>query len=261
MQVSLEILHPLTQDSVHVAKCAFGRLVFDIDQSRLFFVRKIIAFAKSTNARALGLDSLAPAAVANALLNYRLTEEQRRQADLDVLSGFHLLDGSRHLIVLEGPHSRAIRTLWEQLGIQASECPSDRVLYNDALSFSERLYAGLDLDVMKVKLSEPLSAVVAHPLLYVRDMVPRACFEGIKKINELARARTLQAAVRNDLFPTAEMFRAVSKELGVPLTVKDFQRLEGEVQEEDEGPLPSTDKQEVSWTTLRSLKTVFHFSI
>lgn len=244
----MELGYSLTQDASHVAKCAFGRLVFDIAQPHLCYVRQILSFVKECNARALGLSDLAPHVISNALLNYRLTSAQREAADLNFLSGFHLMDGCRHLLVLEGPHDGAIRALWDSLGVNVAESSGDRVLYNDALSFSTRLYAALDLDVMKVKLSEPLSAVVRHPLLYVRDMVPRACFEGVKKLNDLAQARTLQAVVRNDLFPSAEMFRAVSKELGVPLIVADLQRLEldGADVTTENSPEPLAVKHEVS---------------
>ena len=59
------------------------------------------------------------------------------------------------------------------------------VLYHSDLSFSDRMYGPLDVDVCRIKLHEPLSIIVQQPLLYVRDMVPKACFEALVKLEEV----------------------------------------------------------------------------
>ena len=59
------------------------------------------------------------------------------------------------------------------------------VLYHSDLSFSHRMYGPLDVDVCRIKLHEPLSIIVQQPLLYVRDMVPKACFEALVKLEEV----------------------------------------------------------------------------
>ncbi len=59
------------------------------------------------------------------------------------------------------------------------------ILYHSDMSFGERLYGPLDVDVCRIKLHEPLSAIVKQPLLYVRDMVPKACFQALVKLEEV----------------------------------------------------------------------------
>ena len=59
------------------------------------------------------------------------------------------------------------------------------MLYHSNLSFSERLYGPLDVDLCRVKLHEPLAQIVQQPLLYVRDMVPKPCFEALTKLYEV----------------------------------------------------------------------------
>ena len=61
------------------------------------------------------------------------------------------------------------------------------ILYHSDLSFTERIYGPLDVDVCRIKLHEPLSRIVQQPLLYVRDMVPKACFEALIKLGEVGR--------------------------------------------------------------------------
>jgi hypothetical protein len=61
-----------------------------------------------------------------------------------------------------------------------------RVLYNSDLSFSQRLYGPLDVDLCRVKVHEPLGLVVRQSLLYVRDMLPKACFQAIVRLEEVS---------------------------------------------------------------------------
>ncbi len=59
------------------------------------------------------------------------------------------------------------------------------VLFNTELAFPARLYGALDVDVCRIKLHEPLSLIVQQPLLYVRDMVPKACFQALVKLDQV----------------------------------------------------------------------------
>lgn len=58
-------------------------------------------------------------------------------------------------------------------------------LYNTDISFQERLYATLDVDLTRVRLHQPLDTIVKLPLLYVRDMVPRLCLQAVLKLHEV----------------------------------------------------------------------------
>ena len=57
------------------------------------------------------------------------------------------------------------------------------ILYNSDLGFQDRIYGPLDVDVCRIKLHEPLSIIVQQPLLYVRDMVPKPCFDALVKLD------------------------------------------------------------------------------
>lgn len=67
--------------------------------------------------------------------------------------------------------------------------PSDitkfNVLYNSELRFHERLYASLDVDLCRVRLHEPLEVIVQNPLLYVRDLVPKPCFDALANLDQV----------------------------------------------------------------------------
>lgn len=65
------------------------------------------------------------------------------------------------------------------------------VIYNSNLRFSERLYASLDVDLCRVRLHEPLEVIVQNPLLYVRDLVPKPCFQALSKLDQVNARRLL----------------------------------------------------------------------
>ena len=63
------------------------------------------------------------------------------------------------------------------------------VLYNSDMFFHERLYASLDVDLCRVRLHEPLTTIMQNPLLYVRDLVPKPCFEALAKLDKVSGPR------------------------------------------------------------------------
>ena len=81
-----------------------------------------------------------------------------------------------------------------------------RVLYNSDLSFSERLYGPLDVDLCRVKLHEPLSQIIQQPLLYVRDMVPKPCFQGLLNLHQVKVTFTLKVKVHERQNTLTRMF-------------------------------------------------------
>lgn len=67
----------------------------------------------------------------------------------------------------------------------SSDITKFNVLYNSELRFHERLYASLDVDLCRVRLHEPLEVIVQNPLLYVRDLVPKPCFDALANLDQV----------------------------------------------------------------------------
>ena len=44
-----------------------------------------------------------------------MRKEQQKSRDLDIVTGFHVMDGVLHLFVLEGLRDEAIRYVWDSL--------------------------------------------------------------------------------------------------------------------------------------------------
>lgn len=86
------------------------------------------------------------------------------------------------------------------------------------MNFASRLYASLDVDLLRVKLFEPLTEIVKKPLLYVRDMAPKPSVDALIRLFQMLSIDRLRDITRCDIFPTAEMIVSMSREFGTPLT-------------------------------------------
>ncbi|XP_070557636.1 uncharacterized protein [Ptychodera flava] len=234
LKVRVEVSYPLTtprdiQQKAEIEtpdECPFARIIYIFEYNNTKFLNQIQSLVTEINAKALSLDSMPKHVIEAALSTYKLSEEQQRSRNLDIVTGFQVMDGEMHIFVLEGLRDEAIKKIWQKLPrLPAGETRLFEALYNSDLMFSERQYATLDVDLTRVRLHEPLSIILKQPLLYVRDMVPKPCLDAIIKLDQLTQTKKLRDVARNDLFPTSEMILSLSREFGVPLTMADFEEL------------------------------------
>ncbi|XP_052781235.1 uncharacterized protein LOC128217855 isoform X2 [Mya arenaria] len=231
LKVKVELAQPLvTPQEVankgHIEttnECPFSRIVFRFGYKNTVMLNELQNLVTRINARALELDDMPQHVIDAALSTYKLSGIQQQSRTLDIVTGFQVLDGEMHLFVLEGLREGAVKEVWEAL--PQPENSDVTVLYHSNLCFSERLYGPLDVDLCRVKLHEPLAQIVSQPLLYVRDMVPKPCFEALTKLFEMSKIRNIRDAARSVLFPSADMVVSMSKEFGVPFTTEDFEDL------------------------------------
>nr|KAG5711366.1 hypothetical protein BaRGS_006063 [Batillaria attramentaria] len=267
LKLQVELAQPLITVEELAAKselettkqCPFSRIIFIFAYKNTTMLYQLQQLVTAINARALDLDDMPQHVIEAALSTYKLSIEQQLSGTLDIVTGFHVLDGEKHIFVLEGLRDEAVRRLWEEL--PRPENSDVRVMYNSDFSFSQRLYSPLDVDLCRVKLHEPLNMVVQQSLLYVRDMVPRPCFQALVRLEEMSRMHLMKDIVKNDIFPTAEMVVSMSKEFGVPFTVEDFEELRPEWEKKPPSPvMPRAEVPGVSMQTSRIWTPIDNFN-
>ncbi|KAG8430974.1 hypothetical protein GDO86_019631, partial [Hymenochirus boettgeri] len=180
LKVRVDIAAPL-RFTADTWDCPYGRVVYMFHYKNRKLLEKILRRVTEINARALKLDGNVGSAVQQALTRVGLREDQKDDCTLDVITGFHVMDGAMHLLVLEGLMDRGIRELWETIPnrIAGPEDGKLEILYNSQLVFRQRLYQDFDALLCHVHLQAPLSVILARSLLYVRDMVPSLCFQAL----------------------------------------------------------------------------------
>ncbi|KAI1891007.1 hypothetical protein AGOR_G00159430 [Albula goreensis] len=221
LKVWVEIACPLTQLSSaaedHNSGCPFGRIVYLCRSTNTAALTRLRSEILRINAVAFQLDSYAEEAVQTALSRFKMSAVDRESKDLDIVTGFHVVDGNAHLFVLEGLKDKAIKRLWETVPKKLCDSEEERVevLYNSALSFSNRLYDSLDMSLSPIHLRKQLEVILKQPQVYVRDTVHPACLQALSRLSLLFHVKKLRSAVQSSLFPSAEMILSLSREFGL----------------------------------------------
>ncbi|KAK6480749.1 hypothetical protein HHUSO_G18530 [Huso huso] len=217
LKVTVEIACPLPLESEvikgQMSDCPFGCIICIFDSLNSSALKKLNSEICRINSAALQLDSYPEHLLEAAFNSYKLKPQQRESTELDIVTGFHVQDDEIHLFVLEGLKDKAIQRLWENI----PRCDSTgermlKVLYNSDLCFHQRLYASLDLNLCHVHLHKPLSDIMKQPLLYVRDMVPQACFQALSRLNLICKLKKLKDVTHYNLFPSSESLLSVFNE-------------------------------------------------
>ncbi|KFV88092.1 Uncharacterized protein FLJ43738, partial [Struthio camelus australis] len=230
LKVRVEIAIPLglqaeTADT-EVTNYPYGCIIYIFDYNNASLLHDLMEEITEINAEALRLDCYPVELIqmAFATLKLKTTHKHQKVSELDIVTGFHVLDGAIHLFVLEGLKDEAIKRLWDR-HFERTNRPEDgrlEILYNSHLSFHQRLYIDLEAILYHFRLCKPLFTITKQPLLYVRGMVPWACFQALSRLSYLCHSKRLRDVVHGDLLPSAEMITVLSQEFGIPLTKEDL---------------------------------------
>ncbi|KAL2807137.1 uncharacterized protein WCI35_003782, partial [Daubentonia madagascariensis] len=203
----------------------FGRIIFVFNFKKLFLLHGLLRDITMINAKALDLDSYPIRNIQQILSAFKMRVKIQERQYLDVLTGFHLLDGKIHLFILEGLADQGLRQLWEshQSRIPKAEQGKYKVLYNSQLLFRHRLYADLETILYHVHLFQPLAQLARHAALYVRKAMPRRAFQALARIYEICHTSTnLREVIVRDLLPSSAMIKDLSQEFGMPLSQEEL---------------------------------------
>uniref|UniRef100_A0A8C6JPF6 Uncharacterized protein n=1 Tax=Melopsittacus undulatus TaxID=13146 RepID=A0A8C6JPF6_MELUD len=229
LKVRVEIAVPLgTRAEIadaQVTSCPYGYIIYIFDYNNSSLLHDLVEEIKEINTKALQLDGWPVHLIGMALAASKLKTTLEKVSELDIITGFHLLDGATHLFVLEGLKDKAIKKLWDrhfESVIRESHCTLV-VLYNSQLAFPQRLYTDLEVLFYHFHLYEPLFTIAKSSLLYVRGVVPQACFQALSRYDfSLCRSERLRDVIHGDLLPSAEVITALSLKYGVSLTDEDL---------------------------------------
>nr|XP_006825129.1 PREDICTED: uncharacterized protein LOC100373146 [Saccoglossus kowalevskii] len=136
LKIRVEITYPLTTPKDLQQKsqmetrpqCPMSRIIYMFQYMNTKFLHHLQGLVTAINARALNLDSMPKHVVEAALSTYKLSEEQQRSCDLDIVTGFHVMDGQIHIFVLEGLRDQAIQQLWQTLPHPSIEGKYNRIM-------------------------------------------------------------------------------------------------------------------------------------
>ncbi|KAI3382561.1 hypothetical protein SNEBB_003711 [Seison nebaliae] len=210
----------------------FGRLIFICYSTEIpSLIDQIQVSVRNINATALNLHHLSQPIIQIALSMYKLTEKQYGE-NLDIINGFYLFDGEKHVMVLEGLREAGLRLLYEWLSKPDYYSSSIQILYSHELHFSQRLYQKLDVDLLRIKLMRPLDLLMKQPDLFSRNARPQKAFDALQKIYSMLQFNSTKPMRHSETYPTIEELRQLVRYYG---TVQTFEDIEATKLQERQG--------------------------
>jgi len=202
-----------------------SRLVLYFSYSNKCLLRKVDELILMVNAKALDMTHFEDHVMQAVITTLKLTKEQKESLDLDVITGFHVIDEEFHIFVLEGLRSSGIKFLIEEVSnfIETGNKDDVVMIYDSSISFSKRIYIDLDIDLTRIRLYQPLSVIITQTVIYIRDIIPQSCLDCIFYLNQITKTRRMRDMIRCKLFPSVEMLFMLNRELGIAVTFKDFE--------------------------------------
>ena len=111
----------------------------------------------------------------------------------DIITGVHVEDSCKHILILEGLKEAGVRFMWEEFPRHYSQNVAVlKVFYNSEFEFSQRLYGSLDVDLPRIVLCSPLSEILQQPLIYLPGSIPQACLRCARMCYYLVRPSCME---------------------------------------------------------------------
>ena len=173
------------------------------------------------NGNVLGFPTDNPSMLAKTLATVQLTDAQAKDASLDLITGFELIDPGFRLVILEGLAAGAIKALIAETPRQGVNNADLTILYHPDVTFADRLYTAFNAVVFKIKLSDSLKNIIYSPDIY---LLPKfaSCAAAIMRVAEVSRAKRMIRLRDLKLFPTALQVLKLDKKFGSVLTNRDI---------------------------------------
>ncbi|ETW08472.1 hypothetical protein, variant 1 [Aphanomyces invadans] len=160
------------------------------------------------------------------LRSYLLTAAQKEacdSGDLNVITGFQVIDAHYRMIFLEGIAETGLATLHKMVPRTAANSRTGfRMFANPDVRFVSRLYTAFDVDMKRIKLRDPLPDIVKRPELYMRSKVSENCFQALNRLGDVRKADRLIELKDLNLFPTVQMLLEVESKYGESITLEDI---------------------------------------
>ncbi|KDO32742.1 hypothetical protein SPRG_02440 [Saprolegnia parasitica CBS 223.65] len=198
------------------------------------------------------------------LRSYQLTPMQKQAADagdLNILTGFQVLDTDLRMIVLEGLAEAGMAVAHASIPRRGPNVQGGYHMFaNHDVRFSQRLYSAFDVDLKRIKLRDPLPDIIKRPELYMRSKVSENCFQALNRLQNVRKASRLAELRDLDLFPLVSMLLEVESKYGESITLEDIHGVDnGHVAVPRRMTLDCLDK-DVVQAALSSLSATKHHS-
>jgi len=175
-------------------------------------LKRLLTLVADCNVKALGMDS----GQTKALVTVELKQDQKEDPDLDILTGFIVMDRETRIVVIEGLREGAMLRVAHALGIGNQKNTKEfRALFNPGVGFISRLYADFNLCLKQIKLRQPtLEVLTQRPDLYDDSYTDTEVNAALQNLMEMKRAERLHVLNYITGWPSARSILTIETQYG-----------------------------------------------
>lgn len=196
----------------------YSRLIYILPYNSPDLVERIQTVFEQYNCRALNLEHVSRSALAARVLS----SEELSNKELDIITGFELIDSQFRVYVFEGMPLGGIQYLNESIPREQKNTTQFTILSNSDIKFNQRLYLEFGASLKMIKLREPLASILMNPDLYIRAKVSEDLMNTLHKLIEIRRAGRLNLVKDFNLCPNTESLSVIERKYGDALTYEDL---------------------------------------
>jgi hypothetical protein len=168
-------------------KAVYERAVYIIPYTSVKLATQIQNAFQKINLEGLGIKN----GTETDLNTKALSEVEKANRDLDIITGFELIDYDKRMYVLEGLSRGAMAKIETLVPMEAPNSPNCTILKNKWVLFQERIYLDFNCQLKKIKLRDTLEEILPDPSIYLRAKVPENIYRCITTLSELRGCRSV----------------------------------------------------------------------
>lgn len=129
-------------------KPIYERAIYIFPYKSAELTPKLLSIVQKINMKAFGLEDGNPLFITTKALS----EEEKKNKDLDIITGLEFIDNEYRTFILEGLSDKAMKRLEEEFPKDQPNSKDIKIFKNSELKFKSRLYIDFNIDVKKVRI-------------------------------------------------------------------------------------------------------------
>ena len=161
-----------------------------------------------------------------ALTTYSLSESEKKNENLDFVSGFEIIDSEFRMFFFEGLSDKAMKmfkfillilsrlnfyfnlfSFDEKIPRTQANSETFKIMKNFEIKFKERIYTDFNVSLKKIRLREKLTDILINPNIYLRTKVPESIMIVLNQLSNIRKQWKIKSVLEYNLFPSAEVLK------------------------------------------------------
>ncbi|TPX63674.1 hypothetical protein SpCBS45565_g06470 [Spizellomyces sp. 'palustris'] len=213
LSIRVELKYPILANTAStggaLSEGLFGRVVIVTsaqDESIAELVHETIV---AQNLKALNIQAESEKERRMILEAYTLSDEEKCNVELDILTGYHIFDSQMRILLVEGLLDGGTAHLLEIL----PKSDAYHLWYNPSITFTSRIWLAAP-GLLYLKLDPSLSEIMRQTSTYLRKRTSSESFECLEMLNQILHLDSSSTPAPIGHYPSTDLINAIAENFG-----------------------------------------------